>query len=171
MRRQLGRFIVRCAVFGPSILSFLAFPVYIYAHRGERLQDLASGPMMLLLAVTFILCLIMLRDSKTFLGRADLSLQRWLDSVGWGGKGLQTPPGSRLRVFAEFIFSRRTYEQTFEPTLRDLLDEYLQALNERKPWKARWVRLRGYWSFWSAFIAQIPITALKTIYQIWKAIP
>jgi hypothetical protein len=81
---------------------------------------------------------------------------------------VQRVPGSGLRVFSESIFSRHTYSKVLEPILRDLLDEYCAALAEKSPWKARLVRMRGYWSFWSAVIAQMPISVVKTIYQIWK---
>jgi hypothetical protein len=84
---------------------------------------------------------------------------------------LSSPPGARLRVVAEFTFSTKSYLEIFVPVLRDLFDEYCQALQAERPWKARWVRLRGYWSFWSAVVAQMPISIIKKAYQIWKAIP
>lgn len=82
---------------------------------------------------------------------------------------LQRPPGARLRIVSEFFFSRRTYKEVFEPTIRDLFDEYCEALTDNRPWKARWVQIRGYWSFWSAVFAQMPISAVKVVYKIWKA--
>jgi hypothetical protein len=81
---------------------------------------------------------------------------------------IKAPPGSRLRVFAEFCFSRRTYERVLEPILRDLFDEYCEALNDHRPWKARWVQTLGYWSFWSAVLAQMPISMVKMVYKIWQ---
>ena len=84
---------------------------------------------------------------------------------------LSPPPGIRLRVLAEFTFSAKTYLEIFVPVLRDLTDEYCQALKTERPWKARWVLLRGYWSFWSAVAAQMPISIIKKVCQIWKAIP
>lgn len=82
---------------------------------------------------------------------------------------IKAPPFIRLQGLADFLFSRRTYEAIMEPTLRDLLDEYCEALAANRPWKARWVRVRGYWSFWSAVFAQLPISAVKMVYKIWKA--
>jgi len=79
------------------------------------------------------------------------------------------PPGWQLRKFAEFFFSPKTYQKVLEPTLRDLFDEYCEALKTGNPWKARWVRFRGYWSFWSAVIAQLPISLLKTVYTLWES--
>jgi hypothetical protein len=83
---------------------------------------------------------------------------------------LSSPPGARLRALAEFTFSPKTYLEIFVPVLRDLFDEYCQELRTERPWKARWVRLRGYWSFWSAVVAQMPISIIKKACQIWKAI-
>jgi hypothetical protein len=88
-----------------------------------------------------------------------------------GGKtrAIQAPPAQWIRSIADIPFSRRTYEQVLEPILRDLFDEYCEALNQKRPWKARWVRIRGYWSFWSAVFAQLPISVVKMVYKIWKA--
>lgn len=84
---------------------------------------------------------------------------------------VQVPVGFKLRALAAFVFSPKVYREILEPCLRDLYDEYCQALAEKQTWKARWVRLRGYWSFWAAFFAQMPISLAKKVYQIWKAIP
>jgi hypothetical protein len=87
----------------------------------------------------------------------------------YGSTGsILTPPGRHLRSFAEFFFSRRTSELVLEPTLRDLLDEYCEALEQGRLWKARWVRVRGYWSFWSAAGAQLAVSFARTVLQIWK---
>jgi len=170
MRLQIGRFIVRCLIFGLPGLSFLAFPTYLYTHRTLTIVAVFSGPNLPLLAAISLVGLIILRSYKTFLNRADLNLRRWFGSKEIGTAGsIQVPPGSHLRVFAEFTFSRRTFDLLLEPTLRDLLDEYLQAQDDKRLWKARWVRIRGYWSFWSAVIAQLPISAVKMVYTIWKA--
>jgi hypothetical protein len=83
---------------------------------------------------------------------------------------IQTPPGCHLRSLAEFFVSRRTFELVLEPTLRDLLDEYCEALKEARFWKARWVCVRGYWSFWSAAGAQSAVCFARTMVQIWKAL-
>ncbi len=83
-----------------------------------------------------------------------------------GGK-VYSAPGWRLDHLAKTIYSLKTYEEVFEPTLVDLKMEYPRALIEGL-WKARWVRIRGYWSFWSAVVAQLPLSIMKIIYEIWK---
>ena len=78
-------------------------------------------------------------------------------------------PGFLLRSIGEFVFSAKTFRIVIEPILRDLFDEYCEALAAGRPFKARWVCIRGYYSFWSAFVAQLPISAVKMVYKIWKA--
>jgi len=65
-----------------------------------------------------------------------------------------------LSFGAKLLFSRQAFSEILEPTLRDLFDEHREAQEAGRPWKARWVRLRGYGSFWSA-LAQTPVSAVK----------
>ena len=50
-----------------------------------------------------------------------------------------------------------------EPTIRDLQDEYNEALSENRRSKARYVRLRGYCGFWSAVSAQCSGSVVKIL--------
>lgn len=79
-----------------------------------------------------------------------------------GRKRVMRPPGVRFQTVAEFLFSRTAYKTIFEPILRDLQDEHIEALaafektGERLYlWKARWVVLRGKFSFWAALVAYL----------------
>lgn len=109
------------------------------------------------------------------------SLERWIVhaimailnhsfSSRWslGGK-IVAPPGRLLRRFAEFVFTKKTMREVFEPTLVDFEMEYLEALQDGNVWKIRWVRIRGYWSFWSAVVAQAPLSLLKRLFELWRA--
>jgi hypothetical protein len=78
-------------------------------------------------------------------------------------------PGWSLRRLAVFVFSNKVYSLVFKPTLADLEKEYLEALAEERKHKARWVVVRGYWSFWTAFVAQLPISSLRLLIEAWKA--
>ena len=82
-------------------------------------------------------------------------------------EGLVAPPGHRLLRFAEFAFPRRDYRLVLEPVVRDLRAEYLAALAAGRRWKARWVRLRGTWAFWSAVGALLPLSALGFLFKRW----
>ena len=79
------------------------------------------------------------------------------------------PPGWGLRRFAEFCFSKKTFTQVLEPALSDMQKEHFEALAAGRPWKARMVLVRGYWSFWSAVVAQLPISFARRVYEVWKA--
>ncbi len=109
--------------------------------------------------------------------RADLA---YLSAQEWGKVGLLTlviflslaitarmqarvlihPDGKHQR-FAAAFFSQKTNKHVLEPVLRDLRDEYMEALAEGRLWKARWVRIRGTWSFWAAVVTQFPTSLLK----------
>lgn len=79
------------------------------------------------------------------------------------------PPGWGLRHFAELCFSKKTFTQVLEPALSDMQKEYFEALAARRPWQARIVLVRGYWAFWSAVAAQLPISFARRVYEVWKA--
>jgi hypothetical protein len=87
------------------------------------------------------------------------------------GKKLYQPPGSRLLRLAEFLCSRKTYEEVLEPAIIDLREEYHQALSAGRTWKAKWVLVRGYWSFFNAAGLMSLVRIAKSIVKIWKLIP
>ena len=66
---------------------------------------------------------------------------------------VRRPVGSSLRGVAEFVFSKKSYEQIYDPLVSDLRFEYFEALASNRRWKARWVRARGYGSFLTAALA------------------
>ncbi|HYG60986.1 MAG TPA: hypothetical protein VEL74_00265 [Thermoanaerobaculia bacterium] len=47
--------------------------------------------------------------------------------------------------------------------------EHFAALAAGRPWQAGMVLVRGYWSFWSAVVAQLPISLARRVYEVWKA--
>lgn len=81
---------------------------------------------------------------------------------------LSSPPGWGLRRFAEAFFSKKTFTQVLEPTLSDMQKEHFDALAAGRLWQARMALVRGYWSFWSAALAQLPISFARRVYEIWK---
>ncbi|HEX6750020.1 MAG TPA: hypothetical protein VF092_22190 [Longimicrobium sp.] len=83
---------------------------------------------------------------------------------------IHRPPGFRLLAIAEFLYSAKTYHEIFEPTVADLQEEYAHAWAEERPWKARWVRLRGYWSVFSAAGVHGLASCAKTALSILKAV-
>lgn len=81
---------------------------------------------------------------------------------------ISRPPGWGLRRFAEFCFSKKTYAQVLEPALSDMQKEHFDALAAGRPLKARMALVRGYWSFWSAVVAQLPLSLARRVYEVWK---
>lgn len=85
-------------------------------------------------------------------------------------------PGQHLARITSFLYSAKTVERVFDEILGDLTEEYCEALvddeaqDRRYIRKATWVRIRGYWSFWSAALLQTWVSLAKRIFDIWKMI-
>jgi len=75
------------------------------------------------------------------------------------------PPGSFLGSIAEFVFSRKTVELVVTPIISDLQVEYCEALAASRKTKARWVRLRGYWSLFKALGLY---SIVKMFFEMWR---
>lgn len=84
---------------------------------------------------------------------------------------LSRPPGSGLLLVAEFLYSRKAYEEVFVPTVSDLREEYAAALVAKRKWKARWVLVRGYWSFFSAAGLQTAVRVARKAFKMWSSAP
>jgi len=69
---------------------------------------------------------------------------------------------------AKRIVSKRVYSRVFEPIFDELDEEYPSALEERDLLKAHMVRMRAYWSFCSAAFAQLPMSLLRMLCELWK---
>ena len=80
---------------------------------------------------------------------------------------IYAPPGRHLFRFADFFFSKRTNERILQELLRDMQEEYNEALATGRPWKARWVHIRGTYSFWKTVGLH---TFVKLVHDIWVAI-
>lgn len=68
---------------------------------------------------------------------------------------VKSTPGWWLQRLAQCVSSPTTYSWVLEPTLSDLATEHARALADERPWRARRVRLRGYWTFWTAVAAHV----------------
>lgn len=86
------------------------------------------------------------------------------------GPVVYRPVGRRLRNFADFVYPPRTNELIFHPTLRDLEEEYCKALELGQTKKAVLVRWRGYLSFWIAVLNHLPLSIVKKVVEMWKAV-
>ncbi len=161
--RDFVRVTARLVLLSPTLFT----AVYAYLSRNQPLSQV-SGRFLLLLALTLLGILLSRYTSDLiadliFIAKSDLS-------NGSKAPKIQTPPGFHLRAFALAVFSKRTFQLVIEPTLRNLFDEYCEALAEGRHRQVRWVLLRGYWSFWSAVLAQLPISITKLALTVWKSV-
>jgi len=78
------------------------------------------------------------------------------------------PIGSSLRGFAEFVFSKKSYEEIYEPLISDLRFEYCEALAANRRGKARWVRVRGYGSFLEAVLVHFGASGVRLVFRAWQ---
>jgi hypothetical protein len=75
-----------------------------------------------------------------------------------------------LLWFADFFYPKKSVEECLRPTIQDLQDEYAEALAAKRPHKARWVRIRGTWSFVCAAGMLTMAGIGKQVVKIWKAV-
>jgi hypothetical protein len=163
---RLARFVIRFLAMSLYMYPLAFWLMYSYANRDRTVTSIFSGPLMPLLLPSILLGLWMLRSRRRHFEWIDRRIFRM---YSFQPSLIKAVPGWRLRNVAELFFSARTYREVFEPTLRDLFDEYCEALAANRPWKALRIRLQGYWSFWSAILAQFPISTTKMVLKIWKA--
>jgi hypothetical protein len=78
-------------------------------------------------------------------------------------------PGWTLLRLTKWIYSPKTFNAVFAPTISDMQHEHMVALAEGKPWKARWVTWRGRYAICCAGVAQLPVSALRLFVALWKA--
>jgi hypothetical protein len=84
---------------------------------------------------------------------------------------ISSPPGTHLLLVAEFLYSRQTFEEILRPAIEDMRSEYNTALVSVHRWKARWVRLRGTWSFVTAAGLVTFGSVGRVMVRFWKLIP
>ena len=53
------------------------------------------------------------------------------------------PPGARLRNGLHFIYPPKTAERVFDQIIRDMQEEWQEAIINNQQWLARWVHVRG----------------------------
>jgi hypothetical protein len=79
----------------------------------------------------------------------------------------QRVPGRNLRRIAKLFFSAKSYSTVLEPTLSDLAEEHALAVAEQRPWRARYIRLRGCWSFWAAVATHLVAALGRQFSKLW----
>jgi hypothetical protein len=82
--------------------------------------------------------------------------------------GLVLLPGSLARKVIEFFYSRKTVERVFLPVLADMQTEWVEAEAEKQRWRARWIRLRGYWHLLQHLGLHSIIGTIRTVWTVLK---
>jgi hypothetical protein len=86
------------------------------------------------------------------------------------GKSIGYPPGFKLLAFAEFLLSKKNFNDICVPTIADMREEYNEALLQNRIWKARWVRIRGTYSFFAAIGLDRAFTFVSFFIKAWKSV-
>ena len=126
---------------------------YRVGHAGERLVahvEKARGP-----------------DLRRRLREFGQTATNWLVRLASRQK-IRRPVGSLLRGVAEFVCSKKSYEQIYDPLISDLRFEYCEALAANRRGKARWVRARGYGSFLAAVLAHVAVSGGHLVVRVWR---
>ena len=81
---------------------------------------------------------------------------------------LTVAPGSFVLKIAEFVCSPKTYQRVFLPVVKDMREEYNEALFTGRREKARLVLIRGYLALVEAVALQVFVSVpAKIIKTIW----
>ena len=94
----------------------------------------------------------------------------WHVSVFYPEIGPLTPGALLLRAASRFC-SPESCEEILEPTILDVREEYGNALAAGQLEEARWVLVRGYWSFLCAVTSQMVVEIGRSITKPWRLRP
>jgi hypothetical protein len=98
-----------------------------------------------------------------------LRLVRWTQLINSKREyRLDRPPGWQFLRIARVIFSQKVADRVFGQTVRDINEEYLEALHEKNYRLAQWIRIRGYIALAHTLILQMGMSTLKQIFELWK---
>ena len=82
----------------------------------------------------------------------------------------QPPPGQRALSQAEFLYSKKTYQEVFVQLIIDVREEHAEALVQGRQWRARWIRTRGLGAYGCAVFHHGGGTVLKLALQVWGVV-
>lgn len=87
--------------------------------------------------------------------------------------GIKAPPYFIAQRILSVIYSRKAFERVIQPTLGDVIDEYLYHLskNGANSFITRWVLLRGYLVIMMTIVLHAGVRLGKVATAIWKASP
>jgi hypothetical protein len=83
---------------------------------------------------------------------------------------VQNVPGMYLFKVAEFLMTAKSFSRVAAPSLSDMREEYFEALSQNRIWKARWVRVRGTYSFFAAIGLDRAFAFVSFFIKAWKSV-
>lgn len=81
---------------------------------------------------------------------------------------IRNAPGTRLLLIADFLYSPKILEQTFNPLVADWRTEYFEALKQGRTKKAQWISIRYCYSFIMTMSLSKVFSLLKQIRSVSK---
>lgn len=84
------------------------------------------------------------------------------------GGHLVHPPGRGLIAALRFLMPRKSFERLIGQAFADELDEYFEALDDRRKWHASWIHIRLYIVVGFTVLAWVLAAAGKRFSQLWK---
>lgn len=78
------------------------------------------------------------------------------------------PPGTRLSIIIEFLYSKKVKERVFDGIIADMQAEYFEALDQGRKWKMRWIHARGIMNVLTAVMAGFSFSFVKKMVEIFK---
>ena len=121
-------------------------------------------------AVLSVCALLWTGITATWAGLAFGSILFWAKEGVRFNSRLFKPSGNLLLSMAEFLYSSKTYQRVFLPIISDMREEYFEALSQNRIWKARWVRVRGTWSFFAAMGLDRAFVFVSFFVKAWKSV-
>ena len=96
-----------------------------------------------------------------------VALVRFLEKKEKNGqRPIQRLPGMWLNDVLHFFYSPKTAKRVFEPTIRDMQDEWVEAIAKERQGLARWVRVRGVLTV----LITVVVHAVANLYSIFKLV-
>lgn len=99
-------------------------------------------------------------------------MANWLeDFLGVkANSNLVGPPGKILLSMSEIVFTKKFFERVVLHAILDMREEYNEALSQNRIWKARWVRVRGTYSFFAAIGLDRALAFVSFFIKAWKSV-
>jgi|GEM_PF-5973430 len=105
------------------------------------------------------------RYNKNFIERA---YEDYLFQFMSSESKIEKVPGHHLAEMLKFTFSKKWYESVLEQTIADEQQEYIEAIEQGKNYKAMWIKVRLWIIIAKTISMVIPLTLLKAVKGIVK---